>query len=224
MGLTIRETSCTPKRVLTLPHCNWYNLSGVKETILRGYWHPAFSPIDVLSQMLTTARSSSQFTADKMQAGSRKQRQVNLYVASSPVNMTFFSFSMQPYILYLFPYGMVSIETEVAQKKKRKLYQNWVSYFFFQFLSLTLLLSLSVSLSLPCSLKVKQRVDRSISLINTTQQHSALWGEMKRHGGMSTCRPGLVLTNDTYHTSHGWEQGRGRRDKVGLERQTERDR
>lgn len=116
MGLTIRETSCTPKRVLTLPHCNWYNLSGVKETILRGYWHPAFSPIDVLSQMLTTARSSSQFTADKMQAGSRKQRQVNLYVASSPV--MFFSFSMHPYILYLFPYGMVSIETEVAQKKK----------------------------------------------------------------------------------------------------------
>lgn len=132
----------------------------------------------------------------------------------------FLPFSMHLYLLHLFPYGMVSMETEIVGEKKYSIESEWVVFFF----SLTLPLSLSVSLPLPCSLKVKQCVERSISLINTTQQHSALRGEMKRHGGMSTCRPGVVLTNDTYHTSHGWEQGQGRRDREGLEKQTERDR
>lgn len=109
-------------------------------------------------------------------------------------------------------------------EKKRKLYWEQVIFsinFSLSFsYSLILLLWLAVSRSLPRLLKVKQCVERSISLINTTQQHSALRGEMKRHGGMSTCWPGVVLTNDTYHTSHGWEQERGRRDRVGMERQT----
>lgn len=111
----------------------------------------------------------------------------------------------------LLPYGMVSMETEVVRKKKEKENYQRVSFSPLFFLSPSFVSSLLVFVSLalplpPClrrSLKVKQRAERSISLINTTQQHSALRGEMKRHGGMSTCRPGVVLTNDTYHTSHG---------------------
>lgn len=111
---------------------------------------------------------------------------------------------------------MVSMETEVVQKKRTVTAREFFSSVFFLSSPLSsrfkvfppLSLSLCLSRCLHRLLKVKQRAERSISLINTTQQHSALRGEMKRHGGMSTCRPGVVLTNDTYHTSHGWEPGR----------------
>lgn len=117
--------------------------------------------------------------------------------------LLFFSVHLLPHPL---PYGMVSMETEVVQKKKSVSVSEFFSSVFLSLPPLvfvSLVLSLSRSACLRRSLKVKQCAERSISLINTTQQHSALRGEMKRHGGMSTCRPGVVLTNDTYHTSHG---------------------
>lgn len=152
-----------------------------------------------------------------MRFGSRHLMDKWTNVRSSSVDLVFIHFS----ILFLsVAIGCSSHRNRVCEEK-RKLYWEQVIFFHQSLsLSLILLLWLAVSPSLTRLLKVKQCVERSISLINTTQQHSALRGEMKRHGGMSTCWPGVVLTNDTYHTSHGWEQERERRDRVGMERQT----
>lgn len=143
-----------------------------------------------------------------------KRRKVNRDVSPpSPSPNPRHSFTCKPVVclplLFLYIYSPISSyivwfpwKQRLRQKKKKTVSAR--EFFSSVFLSLPPS-SRSLSLS-PClhrSLKVKQRAERSISLINTTQQHSALRGEMKRHGGMSTCRPGVVLTNDTYHTSHG---------------------
>lgn len=226
-----RSTS-TPKKVSTLPHCYWHNLSGVKETILREYWHPALSPTDALSRMLTTTAHTFPHCSPQthIQLGSTQSRISELTrtpITCKPV-VFFLSFSMHLYSLHLsISLSMVWFPWKQrlwGEKKEYCIKSEWVIFFFHLSLSLfsSCFPSLCLSPSLPRSLKVKQCAERSISLINTTQQHSALRGEMKRHGGMSTCRPGVVLTNDTYHTSHGWEQGRGRRDRERLERERDR--
>lgn len=75
-------------------------------------------------------------------------------------------FSMHLYSLHLFPYGMVSMETELAEKK---LYQEWVSYFFSYNFPLSLWLSLSVSPPL-FSFTESQAVCGAINIIN---QHNS---------------------------------------------------
>lgn len=66
------------------------------------------------------------------------------------------------------PYGMVSMETELVGEKK--VYRDWVSYFFPPNFSLSLSSALTFCLLLPLSFTVSQAVCGAINIIN---QHNS---------------------------------------------------
>lgn len=86
MTNSIRATSSTTKKVLTLPHCYWHSLTGVNESILRGYWHPAFSFIDALSHICWYAPPHSFHCSPQTKLVADNHRWVNIHATSSPAS------------------------------------------------------------------------------------------------------------------------------------------